>query len=383
MSLLVQAAPAPQALKPWWHFLLENPLGLAILIIFFAAIITILVQERKRDKCLKFFRDYHVTYLDTKGRILWGDLKVFSAGLSLLFDAPFLTRRGLIKTSAMIYESEMADCIALCRLEGALTEKEKLARRKQIRRSFRPGMIRRLIRGLRNAFNTLRDAFSKALSTLLGTIFKTKPVGGALVGQQSDLEKIGSTLIGVVGNAYEPILEQLIGKPVILLLKSPLLPDAAPTQLPGYLVDYTEEYLAVFNTDQTPLETIELDLAEPVDLSWVKIGREDRHVLITATGKEAVAVDYMIVDAEVTELDVALLPGCSLKIGCAEAAAPELRLHRTHRIDVVCPRKIAGVHFGSEQEYTPRRDIHGVAPEQAAEVGEHNEVRNPYPDHPV
>jgi hypothetical protein len=193
MILLAQAAQDPQAFRPWWHLLLENPLGLTILIIFLAAIIAILVQERKRDKCLKFFRDFHVTYLDAKGRIIWGDLKVFSSGLSLLFDAPFITRRGLIKTSAMIYESEMTDCIALCRLEGALTEQEKLARQKQIRRSFRPGLIRRLFRALRNAFNTLRDAFSKALSTLLGTIFKSKPIGGALAGQQSDLEKIGST----------------------------------------------------------------------------------------------------------------------------------------------------------------------------------------------
>ena len=97
-------------------------------------------------------------------------------------------------------------------------------------------------------------------------------------------------------------------------------------QLPGYLVDYTDEYLAVFNTEQTPLETI--------------------------------------------ELDVGLLPGCSLKMGCAKTAALKLRLHRTHRIDIVCPRKIAGVHFGSEQEYTPRRDIHGVAPDQARRGGQ-------------
>ena len=100
MSLLVQATQAPQAVKPWWHLLLENPLGSTILIIFLAAIITILVEQRKRDKCLKLFRDFHVTYLDAKGRIIWGDLNVFSAGLTLLFDAPLITGCGLIKTSA-------------------------------------------------------------------------------------------------------------------------------------------------------------------------------------------------------------------------------------------------------------------------------------------
>jgi hypothetical protein len=147
--------------------------------------------------------------------------------------------------------------------------------------------------------------------------------------------------------------------------------------LPGYLVDYTEEYLAVFNTEQTPLETIELDLAKPVDLPWVQIKRDEKHVFIRATGKEAVAVDSMTVDGEMTELDLGLLPGCSLKMGCARTASLKLRLHRTYRIDIVCPRKIAGVHFGSEQDYSPRRDIHGIAPEQAAEVGEENGVRRP------
>ena len=372
MSLFAQAAQAPQAVKPWWHLLLENPLGVTILIIFLAAIITIVVKQRKRDKCLKFFNGFHVTYLDAKGRIIWGDLKVFSTGLSLLFDAPFITRRGLIKTSAVIYESAMVDCIALCRLEGALTEQEKQVRQKQIRRSFQPGLIRRMFRAVCNAFNSLRDAFSKAFSVLLGTMVKTKPVGGALASRQSDLEQIASTLIAV-GNAYEPILEKLIGKSVLLLLKNPLLPDAPPIQLPGYLVEYTDEYLAVFNTEQTPLETINLDVTEPVDLSWVRIDRDEEHATITVVGREAVAVDNMTVGGQVTELDVGLLPGCSLKIGCAKMAALKLRLHRTHRVDIVCPRKIAGIHFGSEQEYTPRRNVHGAAPEQAAEVGEEPE----------
>lgn len=373
MIFLAQTTQAAQPVRPWWHLLLENPLGVTILIIFLAAIITILVQQRKRDKCLNFFRDFHVTYLDAGGRVIWGDLEVFSAGLSLLFDAPFTTRGELIKTSAMIYESEMATCIALCRLEGALTRKEKKARQKQIRRSFRPGLIRRVFRGVRNMFNTLRDAFNKAFNLLLGAMVKTRPGAVALTGQQPQLEQIGSTLIGVAGNAYEPILEKLIGKPVILLLNNPLLPDAAPTQLPGYLVDYTDEYLAVFNTDQRPLETMELEVTEPVELPWVKIDRGEKHATITVTGKEPVAVDNMTVGSEVTELDVGLLPGCSLKIGCAEAEALKLRLHHTLRIDIVCPRKIAGIHFGSEQEYTPRRDVHGAAPEQAAELGEESD----------
>ena len=52
---------------------------LSLLFIFLTAIITTVVTKWARDKCLKFFSQYHVTLERTRGQTAWGTLKVFSS----------------------------------------------------------------------------------------------------------------------------------------------------------------------------------------------------------------------------------------------------------------------------------------------------------------
>ncbi len=249
-------AQADQSGQPWLN--LDDLFWMTVLAIFTFTIIGALIRTRQRDKCLKLLNDHHVTYLPVDGEPMWGDLYVASSGLELCFDAPHVNRRGLTKTSTLVFKDELAKCLALCRTVHGLTDQERRDREKQIRRSFHPGAMRRLWRWIRNLTNTLRDAINNTLTMFMGRMTKTGAAGGAIHSQTGRLSDVSSTFITMAGNAYEPLLERHIGKPVILELFSPGEAPLACAEIPGYLVDYSNEFIAVFSLSQEPLEQMSI-----------------------------------------------------------------------------------------------------------------------------
>src|SRR4051794_6028400 len=93
---LAQSAPSPAAV-----------FYITLVFISLTAIITAVVTKWARDKCLKLFRNYHVTLERTRGTTIWGKLNVASSGVEILFDHPYVDARGRRKTSFMLYQQEM------------------------------------------------------------------------------------------------------------------------------------------------------------------------------------------------------------------------------------------------------------------------------------
>ena len=376
IALLAQTADAQTVIsthEPLWQTLLNNSLALVILFIFLTSIVTVVVRQRRRDKCLRLMHDYHVSYTDLAGRVVFGDLIVYSKGLELVFDAPYRTRRGIVKTSEMIYEKDLENCLAVCRNVGSLSAEEKKMRRVQIKRSFSPGLFRRGTRVLRNLVNTLRDAFSKAISTLIGQVSK-RFAGPSLAGQQPAVDQIGQTLLGAAANAYEPILEKHIGQPVVLQLVCPGTPDPVVIDLPGYLADYTEKYVAVFNVEHEPISDETLDLTESTERPGYTVNIHDGRATITCTGPELLVVKSLRTRSRYAEPQVVLVRGSSIDFGLDGGDKITLRLERTRRADIVCPRARAAVLFGGGSENAsasisggPGGREYGIAPETAVE----------------
>ncbi len=369
----VEASPPAQtaavALRPWWQVLLDNGLALTILFIFLSAIVGVVLNVRRKDKCLKLMHDYHVGYLTTAGKALWGDLTVYSQGVELTFDTPYTTRRGLVKNSALIYPDELANCLAICRVEAALTEAEVRNRRQQVRRSFAPGVIRRMIRSVRNLLSTLRDAFSKAMSAIVGALIKTRP-GAAITGQQGQIDQIGQTVIGAAGNAYEPMLEAHIGRPVILKVTRQTEQQAYVLELPGYLVDYTQHYIAVFNVEHGDGRRVEHELSESLETEEYALTLSGQDVTIFCKGSDPLVVDSFCDGAQDCQLSLPLVPGTKVTLRRQADKPVKLKLRITRQIDVVCPRKTAVIYFGSESTVSKRKGWRGLAPAQDAEGSE-------------
>jgi hypothetical protein len=343
-------------------FGLSNIFWLTILVIFALGIVAAFVRLLQKDKCLKLLDDFHVTYLAGGPRTIWGDLQVSSSGLELIYDAPYRTQRGLAKSTSLIFADELDACVAICRTVHGLSRKEHGARKRQIRRSFRPGLLRRLARWLRNAVNTLRDAFVKALSLVAGQVTKARPMGGAVGTQMGQVDQLGATLVGAVGNAYDQLLERHIGRPVILVLAHPAGDDHPPVELPGYLVDYSDRFVAVFNVEQEPQEAFELQVTESQQREGVKVDRRDDKLLLTCVGQDALTLRRMTSGDAVTDLSVTLIPGTSVQLTVPAGESVVLQLERTRHIDIVCPRSTARVRHGSDVAGS-RREWSGVAPE--------------------
>ncbi|MFW6336958.1 MAG: hypothetical protein ACOC3G_07500 [Phycisphaeraceae bacterium] len=380
-AVLAQAAPDPTvtvsaATPPWWHALLDQAFALTILFIFLVAVVGLIVNQRRRDKCLKLFDGYRATVLDTSNQALWGTMCILPKGMEVVFDRPYTTRRGIDKSSALMYEAHQANVLAMLRLETGLPDPQQSRRRDQIQRTFRPNLARRIFRTLRNVLNTLRDAFAKAFTAVIGQLTRTGRAG-ALGQQQAGVDQIGQTLLAAAGNAYEPLLERHIGKPVVLQLKSPLAGDAPSIDIPGYLAEYSDKYVAVFNREQPIHVEKRLTLDAAVERPGVSIEVADLHFTVRSTGPELLIVRRICTDAGEVDVNAVLTQGSSIRFDHGGNATPAIDLATTRRVDMVCPRGLATVLFGGESAdatKTGHEPHEGVAPEHVVESHSDNPV---------
>jgi hypothetical protein len=333
--------------------LFTNLLLVSILFIFASAIIGTIVARRNRDRCLKLFDDYHVTLARAGGRVIWGDLRVFSQGIEVEYDAPGPSQPAALKTSYLLYQHEMEQVVAFCRYVGHLTEDELRTRRHQVEVRFRPGLMRRGRRSVVNVVNTVRDAFAQAMSAVTGQLAKVGGKSSVASSQKGEMEKVGKLLLGTVGNAYEPMLERQIGKPVVIEMASSAVSDGGRTELCGYLAEYSDKYLAVFNVEQPAQETFSLPCDESLEQDGVMIEVGDAGVRVTNTSPVPLVVDAVLSDqGEPHELGVVLSRGSIAELPGVPGRM-SVRLLRVERIDVVCHRKWAIIRHASFDERLP------------------------------
>jgi hypothetical protein len=359
--------------------LMNNLFWATVFVIFLITIVTALLRRLAKDKALKLLHEYHTAIFHEQRVTAWGDLWVFSQGVELLFDEPFKTRRGLVKTSALLYDDEFAGLVAFTRSVHGLTDAERHERHEQIRRTFQPNFYHRSRRGLRNLVNTMRDAISKTASLVIGRM-ATPAAGsaGAVISTQAgDINALTGSVIHLAANAYEPILERYIGKAVVVEIAVPQLPGMVPpppgmantVEFPGYLVDYTARFLAVFNVHHTPVETIEITLEPgkpPVpEVADLKFTLSPETTVVACTGRDAFVLRTLCCGKNMSDLGVAMIPGTQVTFFPIEGKTV-IKVERTRQIDLVVPRSRARVHFASvadpKRHQKRRHHWAGIAP---------------------
>lgn len=356
--------------SPWWQLLVEQAFGLTILLIFIVALVSVLFNQWRKDKCLKLLNRYHATYLDARGRSMWGDLIVYSKGLELVFDAPYQSSRGLMKTSSLIYPKQMADCVAIARIAEGLTNRESRRRMKQIRRSFKPGPIRKTRRSFQNLINTFRDAFSKALTAFIGQISQ-RAQDNTLASNQTHVQELGDDLLGAAANAFEPLLERHIGQPVVAELHYPNSPNADKLDIPGYLVDYSDKFLAIFNVEHESIETRQLTVEGMAEHDGFSVSWIDGRFTLTCTGPDLIILRSLSAKEQYAAPEAVLLRGTHLSLNVPGDTPPTIEVSRTRRVDLVCSREHTTIRFGGDYAAGDKRQSQnkpqGVAP---AEIDE-------------
>ncbi len=347
-----------------------------LLFIFLTAVITTVFTKWTRDKCLKFFHRYHVTLERIRGQTTWGRLRVFSSGVEIVYDHPYVDPRGRKKTSYLMYQQEIdQQFLSVLRYHDELDEPAQAQRIRQIHRTFNPGPLRRFARTLRNFINTLRDAFNAAIGAVVGQYQRMNSAGAVLASQSGSVTTIGQTLLGRIANAYEPLLEQYVGQPVILDVVDPLNPNNAAVQYSGYLADYTQGFIALFNVEHTTAQEVVLALpdadfgdpmpplppppppgaAPPVLPAPLKVEHDlavrldGPRIRIQNTRHEAVVVRRLEREGfEPLIFGMVIPPAGFLDLPARDARGGKLFLEIIRCLDVVAPRKFATVRHAGE-----------------------------------
>ena len=327
-----------------------NLLLLTILFIFVSAIVGAIVARRRRDRCLALLDDYHITMVKTDGQVLWGDLRVFSQGIELKYDSPHRSKQGIIKSSYLLYQPEMEQVVAFCRYAGNLTEDERRMREQQVEARFRPGAVSRFRRSIVNILNTVRDAVAQSVNAVIGQMAKVGGQSSVASSQKGEMEKVGKSLLGAVGNAYEPMLERQIGKPIVIEMSVPAGPGGNHIELSGYLAEYSDKYLAMFNVEQMVQETLTLACDVALERDDLRLESDSNYIRVANLSSVPLIVDAVISDqGETLELGV-VLPRASTARLPRIPGNLSVRLLRVQRIDVVCHRSQAVIRHASLDE---------------------------------
>jgi len=378
-STVAAAEAAPQAVQQpgLWSKLFNSTFGLVLLFIFLPVLITTFIAARQRDRCLKTFNRFHATIYTKTGGAIWGILHVFSKGLVIRYRDPVQPGQRPTQSSYMMYEPDMETVLAIFRFHDQLDEANKKRRARQIRRLAYPSLTRRTWRRVRNLVNTLRDAFNKAIGAFLGQLQRAKPGSKALKTGGKEMAGIGTTLLGQVANAYEPILEKHIGRPVVLEISGPA--EGQKREYPGQLGEYSAGYLMVLDIEAEIEDAVTVDGAGAFD-DQVRATRVGDRIEVSngllvgvratsvETGGRVVSVDAEIAAGATAALPLSLseiTPAAPAEASGGEAAPPPqppsdvvVRLAARRRTDIMAPREHAVIRHGgvrrkTQPEYRP------------------------------
>jgi hypothetical protein len=223
----------------------DSATAITILFIIFAAGVAAFIRKRSRDKCLRDFTANMVTLEETSGKTIWGKLRVENTGLEFVYPETHMDEQGHDEVSYILYKYEYPNIGAVIRFHDELSELNKKARERELKRTYHPGPWRRLKRRMLNILRTVRDSVVEVVNLLISQAKKATPAGKMLTSQDKYVSQMKQELMGSVGTSFEPLLERYIGRKVVL----ELIKDDKIFEYCGVLKDYTAEFVEIMDVN--------------------------------------------------------------------------------------------------------------------------------------
>ena len=219
--------------------------AITIIFIVLATVVAAFIRRRSRDKCLKDYSRNMVTLEETSGKTIWGRLRVENTGLEFVYPTRHEDKEGHNEMSYILYKHEYPNIAALIRYYDELSERNKKEREKELKRTYHPGLMRRLKRKIQNVFKTVKDSVMEVVNLLMSQAKKATPAGAVLSSQDKYVSQMKQELMSSVGTSYEPLLERYIGNRVVLeLIKGDKIFEYC-----GVLKEYTAEFIEVMDVN--------------------------------------------------------------------------------------------------------------------------------------
>ena len=173
----------------------------------------------------------------------WGCLIVYPNGVELIYASAQRDVQGHLESSVIYYADQLQQVRYIMRAHDRLSAANQKRRTKAIRRTYRPGLIRRSVRSFWNIFNSIRDALMEALGMVIGKAKSGGGAGSGVLQQDRYLTGMGKDVMSHVTRAYDPILERYIGHRVVVELAGPERGE----EFAGILKEYSKDYVEILN----------------------------------------------------------------------------------------------------------------------------------------
>jgi hypothetical protein len=314
-----------------------------------------------KDPCLRFLDEFHVSFIDSKGKVQWGEMGLTSQGMQLHFDATGIDERGLSKCGVIVFPRELSEMVAVCRSTHGITDAEKALRERQVRIVLEPTLWLRMKRALKNTFGMVRDAIVDSITLVFGQMgTSSHRTVAAIAVSQRQVTEVGGAILDIGARAFEPLLERLVGKPVIARVGTP---GDRSAYFPGYLAEYNEKYLVVVNPSHDPEESLRLSPGDE-GAPGVRVAFDKGCIDVECIGDDACVVKRVVGRNATIDIGATLLPGTKLSLRLPRGFEIDcVELDRTRRLDFVCPRSRSQVRFSSTRPPILRNSWNGSHPD--------------------
>jgi hypothetical protein len=240
---------------------------ITILFIFFSTAITTILKAIKKDKCLKDFRGYYTTLIEIDDETHDGKFRLEATGFELTYKTAIVNDKKEKESSYIFYKDEYNDMKYLLRFHNKLTAKGKRKRKKELRKSYHPNVIRKSLRRFLNFIQTIKNALVEVVNLLLSQVKKMGPK--MLTEQNAQISKIKKDMMGTIEPPnFDPLLEHHIGNIVILEIAGP---ENTFISHRGVLKEYTSNFFEIMDVDYAVEDKIlKTDLIVPRKKSIIK-----------------------------------------------------------------------------------------------------------------
>jgi len=145
------------------------------------------------------------------------------------------------EASRKVYKDNIKDVYAIVRFVDLMSKEELERRMEELNKTFYPGTLYRIKRSITNFLGLAKDRLTEAFGTVSSKLSKVVPIP-----VEKEIKKTSETIVTGKLGSYEALLENSIGKLVLVKVKDI---DGLERFYQGILREYSPNYIAVYNVD--------------------------------------------------------------------------------------------------------------------------------------